>query len=124
MFTEGICQDGAAILKDGEMVPIDAILTMLNALEKINNIRNSIVGLQNVYWSAHVYPLAAALNEAGFQGQEYDVARKEACTLLEQRDRLQAVVDKIAKVASGEDQVADDDTEGMIWIRQFIAESV
>lgn len=94
------------------------------ALEKINAIRNSIVGTQTVNWSAHVYPLVAALNEAGFEGQEYEVARKEACTLIEQRDKLQAVVDKIARVASGEDQVADDDTEGLIWIRRFIAESV
>ena len=39
-------------------------------------------------------------------------------------EQLQMVVDKIARVVSGEDQVADDDTDGLIWIRQFIAESV
>lgn len=39
-------------------------------------------------------------------------------------EQLQMVVEKIARVVSGEDQVADDDTEGLIWIRRFIAESV
>ena len=38
--------------------------------------------------------------------------------------RQKAVIEKISRVASGEDQVADDDTEGMEWIRRFIAESV
>lgn len=31
MFTEGICQDGAAILNDGVMVPIEEIIDRLNA---------------------------------------------------------------------------------------------
>jgi len=33
MFTEGICQDGAAILNDGVMVPIDEIIDLLNAAQ-------------------------------------------------------------------------------------------
>lgn len=30
-WTEGVCGDGAAILRDGEMVPISELLTILNA---------------------------------------------------------------------------------------------
>lgn len=56
------------------------------ALSKINAIRNSVVGTQTVNWSAHIYPLVAALNEAGFDGQGYGDARAEAKTLIEQRD--------------------------------------
>jgi hypothetical protein len=44
------------------------------ALEKINAIRNSIIGFQKVGWSDHVYPLVAALQEAGIEGAGYDVA--------------------------------------------------
>jgi len=94
------------------------------ALEKFYAIRNSIVGTQTVNWSAHIYPLVAALNEAGFQGQGYEEARKEAQTLIEQRDNALALVETIRRVASGEDQVADDDTEGMAWIQRLIAEAV
>lgn len=45
------------------------------ALRKINELRNSIVGSQSVGWSRHIYPLVAALNEAGYQGLEYEQAR-------------------------------------------------
>ena len=33
-YTEGICNDGAAILEDGEMITIDQILKELNAADK------------------------------------------------------------------------------------------
>jgi hypothetical protein len=68
-------------------------------LERINAIRNSIVGTQTVNWSAHVYPLVAALNEAGFEGQGYEEARKEAETLIEQRDELMALLVGVLEVA-------------------------
>lgn len=32
-WTEGVCDDGAAILRDGEMVPINKLLSHLNDLE-------------------------------------------------------------------------------------------
>ena len=44
------------------------------ALEKIDGIRNSIVGRQSINWSMHIYPLVAALDEAGYGGEGYDVA--------------------------------------------------
>lgn len=53
------------------------------ALRKINTIRNSIIGLQSLNWSEHVYPLVAALDEAGYEGMEYPEARKYFGTLLE-----------------------------------------
>lgn len=55
-------------------------------LAKINDIRNSIIGFQKVGWSEHVYPLVAALGEAGFEGEGYEEARDKARTLLDQRD--------------------------------------
>lgn len=56
------------------------------ALEKVDAIRNSIVGLQSVNWSEHIYPLVAALNEAGFEGQPYEVARANVGTLIERAE--------------------------------------
>lgn len=53
------------------------------AMEKIDAIRNSIIGFQTVGWSEHIYPLVAALHEAGFDGIGYEKARKNASTLLD-----------------------------------------
>jgi len=38
------------------------------ALTKIDAIRNSIVETQSINWSGHIYPLVAALREAGYEG--------------------------------------------------------
>lgn len=48
------------------------------ALEKIDAIRNDIVGTQSLGFSRHVYPLVAALDEAGFGGLGYEAAREHA----------------------------------------------
>jgi hypothetical protein len=53
------------------------------ALKKIDEIRNSIVGSTTVNWSEHIYPLVAALNEAGFVGIEFVKAREDFGTLTE-----------------------------------------
>jgi hypothetical protein len=45
------------------------------ALVKIDAIRNDIVGHQSIGWSRHIYPLVAALGEAGFEGEGYEAAR-------------------------------------------------
>lgn len=66
------------------------------ALAKINAIRNSIIGLQSLNWSEHVYPLVAALDEAGIEGMEYPEARKYFGTLLE---RAVAAEDKLAAIS-------------------------
>lgn len=53
------------------------------ALKEIDDIRNSIVGTQTVNWSAHIYPLVAALERAGIHGQGFEQARTEAKTLID-----------------------------------------
>ena len=57
----------------------------------INAIRNSIVAFQKVNWSEHMYPLVAALNEAGFEGDSYEVAHKEHGALLERTLKAEAL---------------------------------
>lgn len=54
------------------------------ALNKIDAIRNSIIGFQSIGWSEHIYPLVAALGDAGFPGAGYEASRKNVGTLLEQ----------------------------------------
>jgi hypothetical protein len=56
---------------------------LMVALNKINDIRNSIIGCQKMNWSEHIYPLVAALNEAGIEGQSYPEARAYVGTMLE-----------------------------------------
>jgi len=41
------------------------------ALAKISAIRDDIIKTQRLGWSSHVYPLVAALTEAGVEGQPY-----------------------------------------------------
>lgn len=53
------------------------------AMEKINDIRNSIVGFQKISWSEHIYPLVIILDDAGFAGAGYEAARNTAGTLLQ-----------------------------------------
>ncbi len=53
------------------------------ALEKINAIRNSIIGGQTINWSEHIYPLVAALKEAGIEGMDYPEARENFGTTLQ-----------------------------------------
>lgn len=58
--------------------------------EQVNAIRNSIIGLQMINWSEHIYPLVAALDEAGFVGLEYDTARANVGTLIERANKAEA----------------------------------
>ncbi|MES0386059.1 MAG: hypothetical protein ABUJ98_15940 [Hyphomicrobium sp.] len=60
--------------------------------EKLNAIRNSIVGRQGFNFSEHAYPMVAALNEAGLAGQPYPEAKENLGTLIEQRDKAEAKV--------------------------------
>jgi len=50
---------------------------------KVNDIRNSIIGCQKINWSEHIYPLVAALEEAGIEGAGYPEAREYVGTMLE-----------------------------------------
>jgi hypothetical protein len=73
----------------------DEIDKLRAALTKIDGVRNSIIGTQACNWSAHIYPLVTALEEAGFEGQGYDEARAEASTLLDQRNRAEEEAAKL-----------------------------
>lgn len=70
----------------------DFIERQEEALLKINDIRNSIVGLQTINWSEHIYPLVAALNEAGIQGLGYPKSQKKFGTMLERTIASEAQV--------------------------------
>jgi hypothetical protein len=60
------------------------------ALEKIDALRNDIIGRQTIGWSAHVYPLVAILHEAGFEGLDYEKARERAMTHIDRIKELEA----------------------------------
>lgn len=62
------------------------------ALGKINAIRNSIVGTQNVNWSAHIYPLVAAL--------EVYLISKGLWTAAANREFVSALVQQIREAES------------------------
>jgi hypothetical protein len=77
-------------------------------LDKINDIRNSIIGLsiiglQTVNWSEHIYPLVAALNEAGIEGTPYEDGRKKFGALLNRAVDAEAEVERLREhIARGE----------------------
>lgn len=68
----------------------DAIEALTKVLQTISAIRDDIVGRQAVTCSAHIYPLVAALGEAGFEGVGYDEARGKALTADQECDHLRA----------------------------------
>ena len=53
----------------------ERVKALEDALAKIDAIRNDIVGRQSIGWSRHVYPLVAALGDAGYEGMGYEAAR-------------------------------------------------
>jgi hypothetical protein len=63
------------LMRAGAEAQLGRLTTVESALAKINDIRNSIIGYQNVGWSQHIYPLVAALEEAGITGLGYEEAR-------------------------------------------------
>ncbi len=67
---EGCLKYGGGAIRKG-------ITRLHGALEKIDGIRNDVIGRQHMGWSAHIYPLVVALNEAGFKGAGYDKAREK-----------------------------------------------
>lgn len=66
--------------------PGDGPISHAEALEGINKIRNSIVGLQNINWSEHIYPLVSLLNRAGIEGFDYPENRANFGTCLDQKN--------------------------------------
>lgn len=68
------------------------------ALQKINAIRNSIIAFQTINWSEHIYPLVAALEEAGIEGMDYPEAKANVGTTLERTLKAEAGLDEARKV--------------------------
>lgn len=92
------------------------IATLEAALGKIDAIRNSIIGHQSIGWSAHVYPLVAALDEAGFKGEGYEVARVEAETLHQRIEKLEAALRPFA-----DPRAVFGDAQSSLWLEHLEA---
>lgn len=73
----------------------DEIERLNVALNKINDIRNDVIGSQRAGWSNMVYPLVAILEEAGFEGEGYDVARERIRTWITEIERLRAALEHV-----------------------------
>lgn len=69
-----------------------------DALTKINEVRNSIIGTHSLNWSEHVYPLVAALADAGFEGLGYPKARENYGTLIERAVKAEDALTAIWKI--------------------------
>jgi hypothetical protein len=87
--------DRAALTPSTQPAAASEVDSRDEALKAINEIRNSIIGLQSLNWSEHVYPLVAALDKAGYQGMDYPEARANYGTMLERavkaEDALEAL---------------------------------
>lgn len=57
-------------------------------VKKVNDIRNSIIALQTMNWSEHIYPLVAALEAAGVAGKGYPGDRENYGTILQQNEAM------------------------------------
>lgn len=84
----------------------EAIRALLKELEranrglnKINDVRNSIIGLQTINWSEHIYPLVAALNEAGMQGMDYGEAKPFHETMLKRAVNAEKRAERLVTAA-------------------------
>src|SRR5207302_2376971 len=71
------------------------------ALGRINEIRNSIIGLQTVNWSEHIYPLVAALNAAGVEGLHYPEAQQRFGAMLERTREAEAEAARYRGIVKG-----------------------
>ncbi len=76
----------------------DDPITVEQALEGINAIRNSIVGAQAINWSEHIYPLVSLLNRAGYEGLPYPEAKAYIGQLI---DNFEAAL-ALLRAARGE----------------------
>ncbi len=87
------------------------------ALIKINEIRNSIVGLQAINWSEHIYPLVAALDEAGcVVGMSYPENRKNFGTMLERTNKAEARIDAALEKIGRRRATVSQETEAVMTV--------
>ena len=71
----GLRADNTRLQNEVVMPLRERVRVLEDALTKIDAIRNDIIGRQKIGWSSHVYPMVAALDEAGYPGMEYEAAR-------------------------------------------------
>jgi hypothetical protein len=88
MRTNGGCSCIEKLVDDATMFKA-RVAELEQSLTKISDIRDSIVGTQNINWSEHIYPLVATLDGAGFSGKGYEIARKNIGTLLDRNANLE-----------------------------------
>ena len=99
------------------------IAELNGALTKINDIRNSIIGYQGINWSAHIYPLVAALNEVGYVCPSYEevrgVARTQVQWIAELRAEIASLKDALARAPCelGSSVISDETCESSITSR-------
>lgn len=92
--------DGNAVTLVESLHRVEAERDQLRkALEKINKIRNSIIAHQSCNFSEHVYPLVAALNEAGIEGMSYPDALAYFGPVTERCAKAEAENTQLRKVA-------------------------
>lgn len=72
-WTEGVYGDGAAILCDGDLVPVETVVRMLNVYE--GKLRK-IARMTSAYESDDSYPLASCVNSAARAALESKGSRK------------------------------------------------
>lgn len=104
----GFPQQTPAKVLSGAMYEIDRLEAALDAerarvtkLEKfaaeVDRIRNNIIGKQGVNWSRDIYPLVAALGEAGYEGVGYDEAREAIKQQIAAEEAERAKVDALVR---------------------------
>lgn len=71
----------------------ESTITHEEALIGINEIRNSIVGAQNINWSEHIYPLVSLLDRAGYVGRPYPEAKAYIGSLIDRAAELEKILD-------------------------------
>jgi hypothetical protein len=85
------------------LATLDAERAKVTRLEKfaaeIDRIRNNIIGKQGVNWSRDIYPLVAALGEAGYEGAGYDEAREAIKRLIAEEQTERAKVEALVRAA-------------------------
>lgn len=93
-------------LEETDVISNDSEIARLKeGLGKINEIRNSIVGFQSINWSEHIYPLVAALNEAGLEGMDYPHAKGHFGTMLERTNNAEAEIKRLESLLKAADEV-------------------
>ena len=102
-------QENAPELKVFEHEPGEVIVNVYKlrtVLEKIHEIRNSIVGLQTVNWSEHIYPLVAALGEIGLHAEGYEISRPRFRTMLDRTCEAEKKAEKLNDALGAAEDIA------------------